>query len=160
MMTPGITQQIAKHFREVHFGGNWTCSNVKETLSDISWEEARKKVEPLNEIVTLVYHINYYVDAVLKVLNGGALEAKDEYSFTHGIKTAEEWNKLKEKVLHQAEEFAKKVEQLPDERLWENFTDPKYGSYYRNLHGIIEHTHYHLGQVAIIKKLIRTKDTN
>ena len=34
------------------------------------------------------------------------------------------------------------------------FVKPEYGNYYRNLHGLIEHTHYHLGQVALIKKLL------
>ena len=39
--------------------------------------------------------------------------------------------------------------------LWETFADEKYGHYYRNLHGIIEHTHYHLGQIVLIKKLLQ-----
>ena len=30
----------------------------------------------------------------------------------------------------------------------------KYGNYFRNLTGIIEHLHYHLGQIVLIKKLI------
>ncbi|HAI83731.1 MAG TPA: DUF1572 domain-containing protein, partial [Chitinophagaceae bacterium] len=29
------------------------------------------------------------------------------------------------------------------------------GTYYRNILGLIEHTHYHLGQIALIKKIIR-----
>jgi hypothetical protein len=33
----------------------------------------------------------------------------------------------------------------------------KYGNYYRNLHGIIEHTHYHLGQIVLIKKLLKRR---
>jgi hypothetical protein len=28
----------------------------------------------------------------------------------------------------------------------------KYGNYYRNIHGIIEHIHYHLGQIVLIEK--------
>ena len=52
---------------------------------------------------------------------------------------------------------AQLVERLPQETLWEDFTDKKYGTYYRNLHGIIEHTHYHLGQILIIKKIIHAQ---
>ena len=33
-----ITKQIAKHFREVNFGGNWTWSNLKDNLADITWK--------------------------------------------------------------------------------------------------------------------------
>jgi hypothetical protein len=58
------------------------------------------------------------------------------------------------KTWEEAENFATLIEQLPESRLWETFTDEKYGHYYRNIHGIIEHTHYHLGQIVLIKKLL------
>lgn len=149
------TQQIAKHFREIHFGGNWTCSNLKDNLKDVSWQQATTKVQSFNTIATLVFHVNYYVGAVLKVLQGDELIAKDELSFDHPpINSKEDWDDLLEKVWTDAENFAALVEVLPEEKLWENFTDEKYGIYYRNLHGIIEHTHYHLGQIAILKKLV------
>ncbi|MGN6163930.1 MAG: hypothetical protein ACTHOF_05245 [Flavisolibacter sp.] len=43
---------------------------------------------------------------------------------------------------------------MADSKLDEIFVDEKYGTYYRNLQGIIEHTHYHLGQIVLIKKLL------
>lgn len=151
-----LVKQIAKHFRDVHFGGNWTSSNLKDQLHDISWQEAVAKVGSLNTIAMLVYHINYYVDAVTKVLQGGPLDAKDKYSFDlPPIGSQEDWQKLVEKSLTHAENFAILIEQLPESRLWENFVDEKYGNYYRNLFGIIEHTHYHLGQIVVIKKMLR-----
>ena len=53
------------------------------------------------------------------------------------------------------------MEQLPETMLWETFADEKYGNYYRNIHGIIEHTHYHLGQIVLIKKIVSyTEKTN
>lgn len=78
-----LTAQIAKHFREVHFGGNWTCSNLKDNLADLPWEQAITPIQNLNTIAALVFHVNYYVSAVLKVLQGEQLDAKDEYSFNH-----------------------------------------------------------------------------
>ena len=44
--------------------------------------------------------------------------------------------------------------QLSEIQLWENMSDEKYGNYYRNVHGIIEHSHYHLGQILLVKKLL------
>jgi hypothetical protein len=35
-----FTVQIAKHFREVHFGWNWTLVDLKESLKDITWQQA------------------------------------------------------------------------------------------------------------------------
>ena len=151
-----LPQQTAKHFRDVHFGGNWTSVNLKETLADISWQEAVTKIHDLNTIAALVYHINYYVSAVLKVLQGEPLNASDKFSFDlPPIQSEADWENLLNKTWSDAENFTKLLEQLPESRFGEIFTDEKYGSYFRNMHGIIEHTHYHLGQIVIIKKLLQ-----
>lgn len=153
------TAQIAKHFKEIHFGGNWTCSSLKEQLADITWQQATTQVYALNTIAALVFHVNYYVDAVLKVLQGAPLNASDKYSFDHPpIRSPEDWEKMKQKAYADAEKMAGLIGQLPEHKLWENLADEKYGSYYRNLHGIIEHTHYHLGQIALIKKILLQVD--
>ena len=150
-----LTAQIAKHFREVHFGGNWTASNLKDHLADVTWQQATTQVYSINPIATLVYHINYYVSAILKVLRGEPLDAHDKYSFDlPPILSQEDWEKLLDKTWTDAEDFAILVEQLPESKLGENFSDEKYGSYYRNFHGVIEHTHYHLGQIVLIKKIL------
>jgi hypothetical protein len=152
------TKNIAKHFREVYFGGNWTVSNLKDNLKDVSWQEATQKVHSFNTIATLVFHIHYFVTVAQRVLENGSLEGKDELSFTHPpINSQKEWDEFMENVFTQGEQFAVLIEALPEDKLWENFTDPKYGIYYRNLHGIIEHTHYHLGQIVLIKKHVKNK---
>lgn len=148
---------MAKHFRDVHFGGNWTSVNLKDTLADVDWQMATTPVHRLNTIAVLVFHINYYVSAVLKVLQGGPLQASDKFSFDlPPITSEEEWQQLIAKTLAEATTFADAMEKLEDHQLAENFTDGKYGTWYRNLAGIIEHTHYHLGQISIIKKMIKT----
>ena len=150
-----VPAQIAKHFREVYFGGNWTSVNLKDTLKDVSWQEATTKAGSLNTIAALVFHINYYVSAILKVLHGEQLNAHDKYSFDLSpIQSGEDWEKLLNKTWKDAEDFASLVEQLPESKLSETFAQEKYGNYYRNLHGVIEHTHYHLGQIVLIKKLV------
>lgn len=153
-----LTQQIAKHFRDVHFGGNWTTSALKEHLEDITWQEATKKIQSFNTIAVLTYHINYYTSEVLKVLQGRPLEASDKFSFAcPPIQSAEDWKAVLDKMWHDAEAFASLVEKLPEEKLAEDLADPKYGTWFRNLSGIIEHTHYHLGQIVILKKLLRNE---
>ena len=155
-----LTGQIAEHFRQIHFGGNWTSVNLKETLADVDWQQATTKVYSFNTIATLVYHTNYYVSAVLKVFQGEPLNAKDKYSFDHPpIQSREDWESLLNKTWADAENFATLIEQLPEDKLGETFTDEKYGNYYRNIHGIIEHTHYHLGQIVLLKKILAQKET-
>jgi len=154
-----LSTQIAKHIREVCFGGNWTASSFKEKLADVTWQQATTKVHSFNTIATLVYHTNYYVGAILSVLRGEPLTAKDKYSFDHPpILSQEDWERFLKKTWEDAETFIKLIEQLPESKLWEDFSDNKYGNYYRNIHGIIEHMHYHLGQIAMIKKLLLQTD--
>ena len=56
-----LRKQIARQFREVYFGGNWTSVNLKETLADVNWQQAARKVYSFNNLARLVYHMNYYV---------------------------------------------------------------------------------------------------
>lgn len=148
-------QHLAKHMRDVFFGGNWTFVNLKTTLADVTWEQAVTKVGNLNTIATLFYHIGYYVGGVSDVLDGNPLVIKDIYSFAHPpINNADDWNSMQQTLWDNVTQFAEKIEKLSDEQLNEVFFEEKYGTYYRNLAGIIEHTHYHLGQISLIKKLL------
>jgi uncharacterized damage-inducible protein DinB len=152
------TKQLAQHFRDVHFGGNWTFVNLKDSLADVTWQEATTKLHDFNTIATLLFHINYYVNPVLKVLQGEPLIASDKYSFDcPPITSNENWQKLVQKVLDEAELFAQEFEKLDELKLYDVFSEEKYGNYFRNLLGIIEHSHYHLGQITLMKKMLRQK---
>ncbi|MEP7141624.1 MAG: hypothetical protein ABI707_02080 [Ferruginibacter sp.] len=39
-----LTGQIAKQLREIHFGINWTWSNLKDNLADVIWQQATTQV--------------------------------------------------------------------------------------------------------------------
>ena len=125
-----LSGQTAKHFRDIHFGGNWTTVNLKETLADVSWQQAVTKVDTFNTIAVLVYHMNYYVSAVLKVLQGQPLDASDKFSFDlPAIHSEADWENLLDKTWDDAEKFASLVEQLPENRFGDIFVDNKYGTY-------------------------------
>ena len=148
-----IGSQLAKHIRDVHFGGNWTSVSLLETLSGLEYDKAMYKLHGCNSIAALAYHINYYICAVTRVLQGNPLDSKDALSFAHPEWQSEEaWQQFLIKMWEDARLLASLIEACPDEKLTEPFVDEKYGSYYRNLQGIIEHTHYHLGQMVLIKK--------
>ncbi|MCB9850470.1 MAG: DUF1572 domain-containing protein [Phycisphaerales bacterium] len=149
------TEQIAAHVRGFYFGGNWTDVNLKFVLAGVTGEQATTRVGSFHTIAELVYHIDYFVAAVVKVLQGGSLDAHDKFSFDHPPITSDlDWQNLVETVLRNGETFAELVADLPEARLWDDFHDNKYGNYYRNFCGIIEHNHYHLGQIAMVKKLL------
>lgn len=56
--------------------------------------------------------------------------------------------------LSNSEKFADRVEQMEDNIFDQPFIDEKYGTFLRNIEGVIEHSYYHLGQISLIRKMI------
>lgn len=151
-----VAALIAKHLREAHFGKNWTWVDLQTTLEGVDLKMATTQIQDLNTIATLVYHMHYYVERQMAVLAGGPLEGSDKDSFaTPDFQTEAEWQAFLAKVWADAESLARAIEQLPDEKLNEIFVQEKYGTYFRNLTGVTEHFYYHMGQIVLLKKLIR-----
>ncbi|AZB31219.1 DUF1572 family protein [Chryseobacterium balustinum] len=153
------TSQLAKRFREVLLDGKWIANtNFKEQLSDVTWEQATTKIDSLNTIAMLTFHIDYYIAGLMNVFDGGDLEIKDKFSFDFPpIESQEQWESLLNKLWQDSEKFATLLEQMPDSKLDKVFVDEKYETYLRNIDGMIEHSYYHLGQITLIKKMILSK---
>ena len=150
------SSKLAHRFRELFLNGKWIANtNYQELLSDINWQQATQKVASLNTIAMLTFHINYYIEGVLQVFEGDCLDIKDKYSFDAAeIKSEDNWNALRTNLLKNAETFAEHIETMSEEQLGSIFTDRKYGSYRRNIEGLIEHSYYHFGQLSLIKKMV------
>ena len=148
--------QIAHRFREVLLNGKWVANtNYKDQLAGLTWEQATRKVNSLNTIADLTNHINYYLKGILNVFEGGNLEIHDKYSFdSPPVRSQKDWDNLLSDVLANADKFAEHIESMSEERLEDIFIDEKYGTFKRNIEGMIEHCYYHLGQISLIKKMI------
>jgi len=104
----------------------------------------------------LTYHINYYLAGLLNAFENGKLEISDKYSFDlPHINSEADWNKLVTDFLNNSEKFANQIEQMDDSIFDQPFVDEKYGSYLRNIEGVIQHSYYHLGQISLIRKMIK-----
>lgn len=148
-------QQIAQHLDQVYFGGNWTASSLQQQLEAVTWQQATTAVGNTNSIATLVFHIQYYIHAVLEVLEGQPLTAKDAHSFNPPpIKSQDDWDTFLASNYQETRRFIKAIKTLDPHLMEQTFVEEKYGTYYRNLQGIVEHTHYHLGQIVLLKKLL------
>jgi len=155
-----LGHQLAQDISQVYSGKNWTAVDLKSVLEDVTWQEALQAVGDLNTIATLVHHMTYYVVGVTAVLQGGELTIKDKYSFDHPtIAGAHDWLAVQQKVYANVEVFVGLVQRLTDKQLSADMADPKYGSLYRNIAGIVQHCYYHLGQIVLLKKLIRASQS-
>ena len=154
MSEPSIPQLLAKHLREVHFGGNWSTSCLRDQLQGLTLQQAMRQPFDTHSIATLTVHATYYVRVLGEVLKSGQLQAKDELSFMlPDLHTEAQWQQLQNDLWARAEETAALLEALAPEQLTRPFTDEKYGLWHRNILGIIEHLHYHLGQIALLRKI-------
>lgn len=150
------TNQIANRFREVVLSGTWIANtNYKHQLSDLNWEVAVKSIDSLNTISVLAQHVHYYINGINNVFRGGTLDISDKYSFHFlPIQSQSQWEEFLTRFWRDAEEFALMVEQISQEKMEEPFVDEKYGTYQRNIDGMIEHCYYHLGQIVLLKKIL------
>lgn len=147
---------IALRLSEVLLDGAWIANtNFKSQITTCTYAQATLKVGNLNTISALTYHINYYLEGILKLLEGEPLTITDSQSYTMQALTSQnEWEQLVKQFLYNAVAFIKCVHSVDEALLDTVFVHPDYGTYERNLEGMIEHCYYHLGQVVLIKKLI------
>ncbi|MCB0802672.1 MAG: DUF1572 domain-containing protein [Flavobacteriales bacterium] len=155
-----LNEYLSTRLKEIFTEGKWVVgTNFKEQIVDLDWKDAIRKVENFNTIADLTFHIHYYISGVSKVLEGGTLDIKDKFSFdSPPIQSKQDWDNLVHVFCSDSEKFIALVEQLDNEKLMSNFIDSNYGSYYRNIDLMIEHTYYHLGQVLLIKKHLKHQD--
>lgn len=153
-----VVDAIARQLLEVHFGENWTEAWIRKTLEDITLEEARRlTAASSNTIASLLYHITFYNNVILVRLQGvdpfiGAANGYDLPS----LQDQADWEKLKADNLESARVLAEAIQKVPDEALDQPMLkDKDSSSYFRQLQGVVEHAHYHLGQIVILKNLIR-----
>ncbi len=154
------THQLAIRCKAIILNGTWVANtNYKDQLDNLDWKIATTKFQSLNTISILAQHIHYYVYGIKTVFEGGNLEIRDKYSFHFPpIVSQNEWNSFLIKFWNDTENLASLIEQMPEEKLNQDFVDKKHGSYRQNINGMIEHCYYHLGQIVLIKKILLLKE--
>jgi hypothetical protein len=153
-----LLKHIAQHVLDVHEGDNWTEVNIKNTLQDVSFEQALlvTPVSP-NSIAMLVHHLAFYNEVVLQRLLGSFPPIPPSNGFDAPIVSSEsQWQDLQQKLFISAHALAEGILQFPEDRLFD-ITAAGYNTAYKNLHGIAEHAHYHLGQIVILKNWHRSR---
>lgn len=151
-----ITETVAAHILEVHEGGNWTEVNIKDTLADVNFKEANTVTRAsFNTIAALLHHLSFYNDIVKQRLSGVNPSISNANGFDMPeIKNEKDWIKLKEQNLASAKQLAEAVQNFSEEKLFES-TITGHSTHYKMLQGIAEHAHYHLGQIVMLKKLVK-----
>ena len=147
------TERITKLFEEIYDGDSWVGVSLVDTLKNISGEKAAKKIRSnWNSIWEIVVHIISWRDNVLQRVNGAIThEPDDNYIRPVEDPSEKEWQKVSLALKNSQEEWISFLTQMNDEDL-EKIYQGNNSSYYKNIHGIVQHDTYHLGQIVILAK--------
>ena len=153
-----VREEIARHLLQTHEGGNWTEVSVRDTLADVTPAEAstRTLASP-NTIAALLRHLTFWNRVMARRALGQPTAIGPANGFDGPDPASEaDWQTLQADNLRSAHELAAAIRGVPAGQLAAPIL-PGYSSTYHNLQGAVEHMHYHLGQLVLLKNLVRAQ---
>lgn len=150
--------RIADQLGRAFDGTAWHGPALLELLADVDAPTAAAKpIGDVHSIWELVLHIAAWDGAASRRLRGEKCQPAGEKNFPPMPKpTPRAWRTAvaQAKRVHNA--LAKAVAALPDTRLRDRVPGKRY-DFYHMLHGVVQHELYHAGQIALLKKVTRSR---
>jgi len=140
-------------------GDAWHGPPLKSLLDGLTAEDASTHpIENAHSIWELVYHITAWNTVVNEELLGAVVEVTPELDWPPVWEVTEvEWKRTVQNLVDARRRLRKTVESLRDDQLDEKPRKRTENSRYVMLHGVVQHDLYHAGQIAILKKAIRSE---
>jgi hypothetical protein len=149
--------RIADQLRRAFTGDPWHGSPLLHLLAGITAEQARAHPVPsVHSIWELVMHIDFWLHAALDASQGVAMPK------LHGTEgdwpalrddSSAAWIAAQDRLFQNAERLAQAMERFDDAKLQDTVPGRQYDFYYL-FHGIVQHSLYHGGQIAMLKKAL------
>jgi uncharacterized damage-inducible protein DinB len=151
-----ITDQLKRAF----VGEAWHGPAVEEILQDVTAQQAAARaVGGAHSIWELALHIAAWQRAGVRRLAGDRAQLSDAENFPAVTDTSEQaWQQTRTALRQSYEELSEAISGLDESRLDQPIIEGM-SSVYVTLHGIVQHTLYHAGQIAILKKAVCEKET-
>ena len=145
--------RIADQLRRSFEGGAWHGPAIVELLKGVTAAQAAAKpLSGAHSIWELVLHIAAWKRAVRRRLEGKATEVSPEDNFpVVRDASAAAWRQAQQRLADAHRELEEAVAALPESRLDEIAPGRDHTIYFM-LHGQVQHTLYHAGQIAVLKK--------
>jgi hypothetical protein len=150
-------RRIADQLRRAFSGDPWHGSPIRDLLEGITGEQACAHPLPsAHNIWDLVLHIEVYLDVALKATEGTPMPrlfGTEQDWPTATDRSAPAWPGTMQRLLESCERLAQAIDEFADQRLQDSVPGREYDFYYL-LHGIVQHSLYHAGQIAMLKKAV------
>ena len=139
--------------REAFEGGAWHGPALLQLLRDIPVDHAAAKpITHAHSIWEIALHIAAWQEAVLKRLNGQAVDLNREQDWPELVDNSESaWRQTIQRLQDGHTKLADRISKLTDSDLAGKVPGRDH-TVYKTLHGLIQHNLYHAGQIAILKK--------
>lgn len=148
--------RIADQLRRAFLKDAWHGPAILDLLDDVSPGQAQARPLPsAHTIGELVLHIDYWLLAALEAARGTAMPKFDGGGADWPALPAdsEAWFAAQDRLFRNAAALVKAIEQLDDAKLSDTVPGRSY-DFYRLLHGVVQHSCYHGGQIAMLKKAV------
>lgn len=152
-------QRIRNQFERAFDGEAWHGPSVRELLNGVTAKQAAAHPIPgAHSIWELTNHIAAWEDACRRRLQGDPAQLTDDENFPPVTDTSEHaWEAAKQKLIELRQRLLDTLASTDDSRLDQPILESAeipFSSAYVTLHGGVQHTLYHAGQIAILKKAI------
>ena len=153
-------ERIADQFRRAHEGEAWHGPSLRELLQDLTAEQAEARpVAGAHSIRELVLHIAAWERAARRRLAGDAAQIYNTpEDWPAGDSSEETWRAALKRLEEENAKLREAILRLDDAKLDEPICEGM-SSTYVTLLGVVQHSLYHAGQIAVLKKALLPKPT-
>ncbi|MGA8028809.1 MAG: DinB family protein [Bryobacteraceae bacterium] len=145
------TINIRDQLRRVYEGPAWLGPSLKEILSNVGEELARRRlISGAHTVWELVLHITAWMRIARERLS--SLQIRDHTEEENWPAVTGSWQETLDTLEWEERALEEAVRSFPSERLQEPAPASEPQSFYILLHGVVQHTAYHAGQIAVLKK--------
>src|SRR5262245_23795454 len=149
------TERIAEQLKRSFYGEAWSGPSVREVLEGVTAPMAAERaIREAHSIWELVHHITAWVEIVRKRIIGERIEVTAEVSFPPVSDRSEAtWQESLRRMEEAETALRHAILNLPESSL-NQIVGPGGDTVYVLLHGAVQHSLYHAGQIILMKRLL------
>lgn len=145
--------RIIDQIEQLHNNNNWVGFNLYEILDGITDNSANLKLPNFNHTIHQIARHVITDFIVIKRLQGIDYKLTNEENWIPADKINFRWIDTVKAIKESKNEIIRELQNLSDESLDKPILKD-FSSIYINLHGYLQHSYYHFGQIVLMTKFI------